>query len=87
MEEQDRREQSRLDAKQAAWQQGQKNKLSAAYNPITLEYDPSEQGIGLRRADDQVRERAQQRMSHLDSRMNSGFNILTGAPRFEERRH
>lgn len=85
MEEQDRREQSRLDAKQASWKEGQKNKPSAAYNPITLEYDASDQGASLRQADEQIRQRAGQRMAHLDSRMNSGFNVLTGAPRYERR--
>lgn len=76
-----KRDDDRLAGRQARNQQGQKNNPTAAYNPITLEYDTTSQGQQLRRVDDQVRQRADDRMQNLDTRMNSGYNILTGEVR------
>lgn len=58
-----------------------KSNASAAYNPITLEYDSSDQGQALKAADDAVRRRGEMRMANLDSKMNSNYNILTGEQR------
>lgn len=71
----------KLDNKQQQWKAGQKNNPSAAYNPLTLEYDQTQQGKELQMQDDQVRYRAGMRMFNLDQKMNSGFNVLTGEPR------
>lgn len=81
MEEQERREQARIEEKKAKFQAGMKNNPSAAFNPITLEYDSTEQGSKLKQQDDYVKYRADMRMKNLDSKMNSGYNILTGEPR------
>lgn len=73
--------QQKLDNKQQQWKAGQKNNPSAAYNPLTLEYDQTQQGRELQLQDDQVKYRAGMRMFNLDQKMNSGFNVLTGEPR------
>jgi hypothetical protein len=81
MESEEEREKERIEQRQAAWKAGQKNKASAAYNPITLDYDSTEQGRQLMEQDDLIRYRAGLRMFNLDSKMNSQFNVITGEPR------
>lgn len=81
IESMQKREDDRIAARQARNLQGQKNNPSAAYNPITLEYDSTSQGQYLKRVDNEVRQRADVRMQNLDARMNSGYNILTGEVR------
>lgn len=81
MENEEKKYQEFLNQKQSKWQEGQKNNLSAAYNPITLEYDTTEQGSRLKGQDDQIKYRAGMRMFNLDSKMNSEFNVVTGEPR------
>jgi hypothetical protein len=81
MEDEEARKQQYLGSMAAKWKQGQKNNPSAAYNPITLEYDTTEQGTMLKQADDAVRYRAGLRLFNLDQRMNSGYNVLTGEAR------
>ena len=62
-------------------QAGKKNLSSAAYNPITLEYDPTDSGQKLKQADDMAKYRAQLRSYNIDCKSNSGYNILTGGDR------
>ena len=81
MEMEEQKEQERIDMRQAGWKAGQKNKASAAYNPITLDYDTTEQGKQLMEQDDNIRYRAGLRMFNLDNKMNSQFNVITGEPR------
>ena len=81
MEEEESRKQDYLANMASKWKQGQKNNPSAAYNPITLEYDGTEQGQRLKEADDAVRYRAGLRLFNLDQKMNSGYNILSGEAR------
>ena len=67
---------------------GQKNYASEAYNVITLDYDLSSRGAQLKQQDEQKRDREALRMTHLDSKMNSDYNVITGAtrsvPRFRQ---
>ncbi|OMJ66378.1 hypothetical protein SteCoe_36787 [Stentor coeruleus] len=81
MENEEHKDKERLDLKQSNWKAGQKNNSSAAYNPITLDYDPTEQGKQLMEQDEYVRYKAGLRMFNLDSKMNSQFNVITGEPR------
>lgn len=57
---------------------GQRNKASEAFNLITLDYDSTEKGKELQMFDDRKRFRLGLRMNNLDSKMNSGFNVITG---------
>eukprot|EP00826_Nyctotherus_ovalis_P004764 TRINITY_DN11050_c0_g2_i3.p1 TRINITY_DN11050_c0_g2~~TRINITY_DN11050_c0_g2_i3.p1 ORF type:complete len:139 (-),score=61.06 TRINITY_DN11050_c0_g2_i3:48-464(-) len=81
MDELDRREEEKLAKLKDSQQAGKKNLSSAAYNPITLEYDPTESGKKLKEADDMAKYRAQLRSHNIDCKSNSGYNILTGEVR------
>ena len=81
MEEEEQRDRDRIELRQQGWKAGQKNKASAAYNPITLDYDLTEQGKNLMEQDEYVKYKAGLRMYNLDSKMNSQFNVITGEPR------
>lgn len=70
-----------LEVKRSKWQAGQKNNASEAYNVITLDYDPTHQGEYLKQKDGEKMYREALRMSNLDQKMNSGFNIITGSSR------
>lgn len=48
------------------------------FNPITLEYEKSDQGNQLMERDEQAKVRAYLRATNLDSRSNCGYNVLTG---------
>ncbi len=62
-------------------QAGKKNLGSEAYNPLSLEYHPTEAGMKLKARDDQAKHRAMLRSQNIDSKGNSTYNILTGALR------
>ena len=47
MEHEEQKDQSKLGNMASKWQAGQKNNSSQAYNPLTLEYDNTEQGHQL----------------------------------------
>ena len=74
-------EANRLNNISSKWQQGQKNYNSQAYNPITLEYDPTEQGRQLQAADQRKKQWENKRMDRIDAHQNPGFNILNGETR------
>ncbi|OMJ65833.1 hypothetical protein SteCoe_37552 [Stentor coeruleus] len=57
---------------------GLRNKAGEAFNLITLDYDSTEKGKQLQMQDDRKRFRLGLRMNNLDSKMNSGFNVITG---------
>ncbi|CAD8100406.1 unnamed protein product [Paramecium sonneborni] len=61
--------------------QGKRNQNGLAYNPITLQYDKTQQGNSLKEQDDQVKVRQYVRAQNLDQKGNAGFNILTGESR------
>jgi hypothetical protein len=73
-----KRDEAKLAFKQARLHQGTKPNATSAFNPITLEYDNTSQGDALKKAEDQMIERMSLRMQNIDTRMNSGYNILTG---------
>jgi hypothetical protein len=57
------------------------NLSSVPYNPITLKYNDSRDGMLLKHADDSVKYRAAIRAQNLQGRMAaSGFNPITGDP-------
>lgn len=71
----------KLENKRSKWKEGQKNNPSEAFNPITLEYDPTSQGEYLRRKDEIKDQRAKLRLYNIDAKRNSAFNIINGAAR------
>jgi hypothetical protein len=71
----------KLDVKRSIWKAGQKNNPSEAFNVITLDYDNTQQGEYLKSKDQEKKYREGLRMYNLDARMNSGFNVITGATR------
>jgi hypothetical protein len=71
----------KLEVKRSKWKAGQKNNPSEAFNVITLDYEPTHQGEYLKKIDEEKKYREGLRLYNLDSRMNSGFNIITGAAR------
>ena len=81
MDEEQKREDNKLTKLKQTSGAGKKNYSSAAYNPITLEYDPTESGMKLRQADELAKYRAQLRSYNIDSKSNCGYNILTGNER------
>jgi hypothetical protein len=70
-----------LERKRSKWKAGQKNNPSQAFNLISLDYDPTLQGEYLRAKDQEKKYREGLRLFNLDARMNSGYNIITGATR------
>lgn len=81
VEEDYRRSLQNLEVKRDRWRAGQKNNPSEAFNVITLDYDQTEQGDYLRKRDDDKKYREGLRMNNLDTKMNSGYNIINGAAR------
>ena len=81
MDAMEKRDEEKLNKLKETQQAGKKNLSSAAYNPITLEYDPTEGGKKLKQADDIAKYRAQLRSYNIDCKSNSGYNILTGEAR------
>lgn len=59
---------------------GNSSPISAA-NSITLEYGNSHQAEYLKKVEQDTVHRMNLRMQNIDSRMNSGYNILTGTIR------
>lgn len=50
----------------------------SAYNIVNLDYDNNKEGNKLRVIDNDAQVRAMIRSKNLDSKNNTGFNILTG---------
>lgn len=53
----------------------------SAYNIVNLDYDNNKEGSKLKLTDNDARVRGMMRSKNLDSKNNSGFNILTGEHR------
>lgn len=81
MDEEDKKEGDKMAKLKETSLAGKKNLSSAAYNPITLEYNPTDSGVKLKQSDDMAKYRAQLRSYNIDSKSNSGYNLLTGATR------
>eukprot|EP00826_Nyctotherus_ovalis_P053585 TRINITY_DN6987_c0_g1_i1.p1 TRINITY_DN6987_c0_g1~~TRINITY_DN6987_c0_g1_i1.p1 ORF type:complete len:192 (-),score=65.99 TRINITY_DN6987_c0_g1_i1:47-622(-) len=73
MDEEQKHEDAKLQKLRDTCGAGKKNLSSAAYNPITLEYDPTENGIKLKQADDMAKYRAQLRSYNIDTKSNCGY--------------
>lgn len=71
----------RLQYRTEVYQAGKKNKGGAAYNIVSLNYETNKDGEKLRQVDDDAKVRALMRSKNLDSKNNSGFNVLTGEMR------
>ena len=71
----------KLEVKRSVWKSGQKNNPSEAFNVITLDYDSTQQGDHLKMRDQEKKYREDLRLFNLDAKMNSGFNVITGATR------
>ncbi|CAK87283.1 unnamed protein product (macronuclear) [Paramecium tetraurelia] len=80
-EKQEQKDQQKLINHTQALTQGKRNQNGLAYNPITLQYDKTQQGNILKEQDDQAKVRQYVRAQNLDQRGNAGFNILTGESR------
>lgn len=81
MDQEEEREKNRIDYMNEHYQTGKKNKGGAAYNVISLDYDNSMEGQGLKKRDDDAKVRALVRSKNIDMRSNCGYNILTGDQR------
>ena len=73
-----KRDEAKLALKQFRLSQGTKANPTPAFNPITLQYDKTSQGDAFTRAEQHRIERMSLRMQNIDTRMNSGYNIVTG---------
>eukprot|EP00357_Protocruzia_adherens_P024837 CAMPEP_0115021528 /NCGR_PEP_ID=MMETSP0216-20121206/30949_1 /TAXON_ID=223996 /ORGANISM="Protocruzia adherens, Strain Boccale" /LENGTH=193 /DNA_ID=CAMNT_0002393919 /DNA_START=37 /DNA_END=618 /DNA_ORIENTATION=+ len=81
MDEENKTENERVSKMREDGSRGKKNHSSAAYNPITLEYDPTSEGQRLKQKDDYQRYKQAVRMQNLDAKSNGSYNILTGENR------
>lgn len=57
---------------------GRRNKGGAAYNILSLQYDNSDEGQYLKERDDDAKVRALMRSKNIDTRSNSGYNLVNG---------
>ena len=87
MDKEEQKKGQQLSGMADKWQAGQKNNASMAYNPLTLEYDQTEQGNALYQQDQKKKQWENKRMANIDSKQNSNYNLLTGAPRQQFERH
>jgi hypothetical protein len=81
MDEEENRDQHRIEYMNEHYLTGNKNKGGAAYNVISLDYDTSQEGQRLKRRDDDAKVRALVRSKNIDMRSNCGYNVLTGDQR------
>ena len=81
MDEEKKREEERLAAIRENHTIGKKNFNSAAYNPITLDYDKNKEGNTLKQKDEYYQYMSKLRSKNIDDKSNSKFNILTGEER------
>mmetsp|Transcript_6894 Transcript_6894/g.16429 ORF Transcript_6894/g.16429 Transcript_6894/m.16429 type:complete len:225 (-) Transcript_6894:71-745(-) len=74
-----RNEAERWDEIRETGERAKRNKSSVPYNPLTLEYHESHEGLKLRYADDLVRYRAAQRAYTLQSHdVSTDYNPISG---------
>lgn len=81
MDEENQREQSRLQVMNEKYLTGRKNKGGAAYNILSLQYENSPEGDYLKERDDDAKVRALLRSKNIDVRSNSGYNLVNGSDR------
>lgn len=74
-----REEAERWDEIRESGERAKRNKSSVPYNPLTLEYHESADGLKLRYADDLVRYRAAQRAYQLQQKdVSTDYNPISG---------
>jgi len=83
MEAEEERAKNIQEHKKQVFIQGKHNMNGMPFNPITLEYERSEQGHKLMERDEESKVKAYLRATNLDSRSNCGYNVLTGESRKE----
>jgi len=83
MDRADIKAEQRQEYKKQVFTQGKHNMNGMPFNPITLEYEQSPQGLQLMDRDEEAKVRAYLRATNLDSRSNCGYNVLTGEARKE----
>jgi hypothetical protein len=81
MDDEEGRDQHKLEYMNEHYLTGKKNTGGAAYNVISLEYDTSKEGKRLKTRDDDAKVRALVRSKNIDMRSNCGYNIMTGDQR------
>ena len=81
MDEETQRQSQRIQAMNEKYLTGGRNKGGAAYNILSLQYDPSNEGEFLRQRDDDSKVRALCRSKNIDVRSNCGFNPINGSDR------
>eukprot|EP01017_Pseudomicrothorax_dubius_P050750 TRINITY_DN9655_c0_g1_i2.p1 TRINITY_DN9655_c0_g1~~TRINITY_DN9655_c0_g1_i2.p1 ORF type:complete len:213 (-),score=51.31 TRINITY_DN9655_c0_g1_i2:772-1410(-) len=77
-----KREEERRRYHQEVNKAGKRNYNGLAFNPITLEYERSNEGELLRQRDDESKLRNFLRANNIERRSNCGYNLLTGETRF-----
>jgi hypothetical protein len=81
MDEESQRSAQKIEMMNDKYLTGQRNKGGAAYNILSLQYDPSQDGEYLRQRDDDAKVRALMRSKNIDTRANCGFNPVNGSSR------
>jgi|LauGreDrversion4_2_1035121.scaffolds.fasta_scaffold131171_2 hypothetical protein len=81
MDEEAQRERVKMSAMQAKYLTGRQHKNGAAYNPINLQYENSQDGEILKMRDEDAKVRALLRSKNLDVRSNCGYNPINGSDR------
>lgn len=81
MEEEQGREQERIDKMKNKYQIGNANKGGAAYNIINQAYERSAEGTYLRQRDDAATVRKQLRSKNIDTLANAHYNVVNGERR------
>lgn len=60
---------------------GRRNKGGAAYDILSLQYEPTAEGEILRQKDEDAKVRALMRSKNIDMRSNAGYNLTNGSDR------
>lgn len=78
MEEENERNNMRINERKDKYNLGNANKGGAAFNILNLDYEKSKEGEYLKERDDAAKVRNLLRSKNVDSLGNAGFNLLNG---------
>lgn len=78
MEEENERNDMRINERKDKYNLGNANKGGAAFNILNLDYEKSKEGDYLKERDDAAKVRNLLRSKNVDSLGNAGFNLLNG---------
>ena len=81
MDEEKARDQERIKTMNEKYLTGKRNKGGAAYNILSLQYEPNDEGNYLRERDQDAKVRHLMRSNNIDTRSNCGFNLVNGSER------